>query len=137
MAGIIDLKAELSRLTMIDGRTPTTPEEERNKGVLRVAPYRDGAIFLARFSGKSAWERHPQGDEIVQIVDGSTTLHMITDQGRQSTTLTAGMMLVVPRNAWHQFESADGVGVMTATPQPTEHIRLDVDDPREAGRHAG
>jgi mannose-6-phosphate isomerase-like protein (cupin superfamily) len=40
------------------------------------------------------------------------------------------MMVVVPQNAWHQFESPGGVCVMTATPQPSEHIRADVDDPR-------
>jgi mannose-6-phosphate isomerase-like protein (cupin superfamily) len=57
-------------------------------------------------------------------------LHLITLEGRQSLTLCAGMMVVVPQNAWHQFESPGGVCVMTATPQPSEHIRADVDDPR-------
>ena len=90
----------------------------------------DGAIFTAKVAGKSAWERHPNGDEIVQVIDGATTLHLITSEGRQSLTLSAGMMVVVPQNAWHQFESPGGVCVMTATPQPSEHIRVDVDDPR-------
>ncbi len=35
------------------------------------------------------------------------------------------MMVVVPKNTWHQFEAPDGVCVMTATPQPTEHLRGD------------
>jgi len=39
------------------------------------------------------------------------------------------MVVVVPQNAWHQFEAPDGVCVMTATPQPTEHLRVDVEDP--------
>ena len=95
-----------------------------------MAPYRDGAIFTAKFAGTSAWERHPQGDEIVQIVDGATTLHLMTAEGTQSVTLSAGMMVVVPQNTWHQFDAPDGVCVMTATPQPTEHLRVDVDDPR-------
>jgi mannose-6-phosphate isomerase-like protein (cupin superfamily) len=54
----------------------------------------------------------------------------MTAQGRQSVALTAGMMAIVPQNTWHQFESTDGVCVMTATPQPTEHVRVDVEDPR-------
>jgi hypothetical protein len=37
-----------------------------------VASHRYGTIFTAKFAGRSAWERHPQGDEIVQIVDGTT-----------------------------------------------------------------
>ena len=130
MAAIVDLKAEFAKLTMLRNRTPTSTEAEREGAFGRVAPYRDGAIFTAKFAGKSAWERHRQGDEIVQIVDGATTLHLITAQGRQSLQLSAGMMAIVPQNAWHQFEAPDGVCVMTATPQPTEHVRADVEDPR-------
>ena len=130
MITVVDLKAEFARLKMLEGRTPTSSEAARKGAFGRVAPYRDGATFTAKFAGTSAWERHPQGDEIVQIVDGTTTLHLITAEGRQSVTLRAGMMVVVPQNAWHQFESPGGVCVMTATPQPSEHIRVDVDDPR-------
>lgn len=126
----IDLQAECARLTMLKGRTPTSSQADFKGSFGRLAPYRDGAIFAAKFSGTSAWERHPQGDEIVQIVEGATTLHLITETGRQSLALSAGMLAIVPQNTWHQFEAPDGVCVMTATPQPTEHVRLDVEDPR-------
>jgi hypothetical protein len=36
----------------------------------------------------------------------------------------------VPQNTWHRFEAPDGVSLMTATPQPTEHLAVTVDDPR-------
>jgi mannose-6-phosphate isomerase-like protein (cupin superfamily) len=130
MIPVLDLKAEFAKLTMLRNRTPTSPEAERKGASARVATYRDGAIFTAKFAGLSAWERHPQGDEIVQIVDGATTLHVMTSQGRESVALTAGMLAVVPQNMWHQFEAPNGVCVMTATPQPTEHVRVDVEDPR-------
>ena len=130
MITIVDLKAEFAKLTMLKGRTPTTPEAERAGAFARLAPYRDGAIFTAKFAGTSAWERHPQGDEIVQIIDGATTLHLMTKEGRQSLPLGAGMVAIVPQNTWHQFEAPDGVCVMTATPQPTEHLAVDVEDPR-------
>ena len=130
MITIVDLKAEFAKLTMLKGRTPTTPEAERAGAFARLAPYRDGAIFTAKFAGTSAWERHPQGDEIVQIIDGATTLHLMTGEGRQSLPLGAGMVAIVPQNPWHQFEAPDGVCVMTATPQPTEHLAVDVEDPR-------
>jgi quercetin dioxygenase-like cupin family protein len=130
MITIVDLKAEFAKLTMLKGRTPTTPEAERAGAFARLAPYRDGAIFTAKFAGTSAWERHPQGDEIVQIIDGATTLHLMTEEGRQSLSLGAGMVAIVPQNTWHQFEAPDGVCVMTATPQPTEHLAVDVEDPR-------
>ena len=130
MVAVIDLKAEFARLTMLRNRTPTSSEAERKGAFAKLAPYRDGAIFTAKFAGTSAWERHPNGDEIVQIVDGATTLHLMTAEGRQSIALSAGMLAVVPQNTWHQFEAPDGVCVMTATPQPTEHLRDDVEDPR-------
>lgn len=124
MIAIIDLKAEFAKLRMLERRSPTTTDAEKNGAIAWLAPYRDGAIFTSKFAGKSDWERHPQGDEIVQIVDGATTLHLITPEGRQSVVLTAGMMAIVPQNTWHQFEAPDGVCVMTSTPQPTEHLAV-------------
>jgi len=130
MVTVLDLKAEFQKLTMLKGRTPASPPSDRKGAFANPAPYRDGGIFMAKFAGISAWERHPKGDEIVQVVDGATTLYLLTDEGKQSFELTAGMMAVVPQNTWHQFVAPDGVCVMTATPQPTEHLRIDVDDPR-------
>jgi mannose-6-phosphate isomerase-like protein (cupin superfamily) len=72
------------------------------------------------------------GDEIVQIVDGATTLHLMTPEGKRSLVLSAGMVAVVPRNMWHQFEAPNGVSLITATPQPTEHLREDTAEPRMA-----
>jgi quercetin dioxygenase-like cupin family protein len=130
MITILDLNAEFAKLKMLRGRTPETTQEERQGAFARLAPYRDGAIFTAKFAGDGAWERHPNGDEIVQIVDGATTLHLMTDGGPQSLSLKAGMVAIVPQNTWHRFEAPDGVSLMTATPQPTEHLTVTVDDPR-------
>ena len=62
MLTIMDLKAELAKLTMLRGRTPETPTAERERAFARLAPCRDGAIFAGKFVGESAWERHPNGD---------------------------------------------------------------------------
>ena len=130
MVTVVDLKAQLGRLTMLKGRTPTTSDVEREGAFTTLASYRDGGIFVGKFAGTSAWERHPQGDEIVHILEGAATLHLMTEAGRQSVVLKDGMMVVVPRNIWHQFEAPDGVSVMTTTPQPTDHLNVDVADPR-------
>ncbi|MCG8544290.1 MAG: cupin domain-containing protein, partial [Alphaproteobacteria bacterium] len=74
------------------------------------------------FSGVSQWERHPNGDEIVQILKGSVTLTLKTDEGTEKIDLKAGMFAIIPQGAWHQFNAPDGVTLMTTTPQPTEHI---------------
>jgi mannose-6-phosphate isomerase-like protein (cupin superfamily) len=130
MITIVDLKAEFARLTMLKGRSPTTTDAEKSGAISRLAPYRDGAIFGSKFAGISDWERHPQGDEIVQIVDGATTLHLITEDGPRTLALTAGMITIVPQETWHRFEAPDGVSLITVTPQPTDHVQVDVADPR-------
>lgn len=129
MIKTVDLNRDLDRLVMLEGRGAHTTEEEAQASFASLADFRDGGIFAAHFSGSSGWERHPKGDEIVQILDGATRFDIITDEGMQSLTLTAGMLLVVPKGCWHRFESEHGVKVMTATPQPTRHCH--VDDPRE------
>jgi hypothetical protein len=70
---ILDLKAELAKLTTLRGRNRETPAAEREAAFAKLASYRDGAIFAGKFTGESAWERRPNGDEIVQIVDGAMT----------------------------------------------------------------
>ena len=132
MITIVDLKAELGKLTMLHDRTPQMTEGDR-KGTgafATLTPFRDGNIFSAKFAGNGAWERHPNGDELVQIVEGAATLHIMTDNGPQSHALNAGMLVIVPQGMWHRFEAPDGVCVMTATPKPTEHLTVDVEDPR-------
>jgi mannose-6-phosphate isomerase-like protein (cupin superfamily) len=132
MITIVDLKAELGKLAMLRDRRPETLEAERRESgaFATLAPFRDGNIFSAKFSGNGSWERHPNGDELVQIVEGATRLHIITADGPQTHELTGGMLVVVPQGAWHRFEAPNGVCLITATPKPTEHLTVDVADPR-------
>jgi mannose-6-phosphate isomerase-like protein (cupin superfamily) len=132
MVTIIDLNAELGKLNLLRGRRPEMLEEERKASgaFATLAPFRDGNIFSAKFAGNGAWERHPNGDELVQIVEGATTLHLMTADGPQAFALKAGMVAIVPQNTWHRFEAPDGVTVITATPKPTEHLTVDIEDPR-------
>ena len=133
MIAIVDLEAELSKLTMLQKRTPTTTRAEREGSSAQLAAYRDGHLFTSKFAGKGAWERHPNGDELVHVIDGAGVLQVVTAEGTRSIDVKAGMLVVVPQGAWHRFHSAEGVTLMTATPQPSEHVRADVDDPTTAG----
>jgi mannose-6-phosphate isomerase-like protein (cupin superfamily) len=132
MAMIIDLGAELGKLTMLRGRTPQTTSAERAGTSAELGAYRDGALFASKFSGIGAWERHPNGEELVHIIDGAATLDIVTADLSQSVEVRAGMLIVVPQDAWHRFRSPNGITLMTATPRPSDHIRSDTDDPRTA-----
>jgi mannose-6-phosphate isomerase-like protein (cupin superfamily) len=131
---IIDLSAELAKLTMFRGRTPQSTMADRKGSGGRLAAYRDGALFTTKFAGKGHWESHVTGDELVHILGGAATLEIVCGGGPpKSFALRAGMIAVNPQGAWHRFHSPDGVTLMTATPSPSEVIELDVDDPRTAG----
>jgi mannose-6-phosphate isomerase-like protein (cupin superfamily) len=132
MPTIIDLESRLAVLPMLRGRRPETTEAERRESgaFVTLAPYRDGNIYAAKFAGDAAWERHPNGDELVQIVAGACTLQLMTEHGPEAHDVSAGMVVVVPQNTWHRFHAPGGVSIITATPAPTEHLTVDVDDPR-------
>ncbi len=119
MAKAIDIDAEVSAMKFLNGRDRFSD----TTGVFaRLTEYRDSMISAGGFSGTSQWERHPNGDEIVQILKGETTVTLLTREGQETHQLKAGMFIVVPQNTWHQFNAPDGVTLMTTTPQPTEHI---------------
>jgi mannose-6-phosphate isomerase-like protein (cupin superfamily) len=130
MPTIIDLTAELAETTMLRERTPHMTRAERQGSSRNLAGYRDGAIFASKFAGSGGWERHRNGDELVHIIDGATTLHLLTEDGSEALALHAGMMAIVPQGVWHRFDAPLGVTLMTVTPQPTDHPPVHVDDPR-------
>ena len=132
MVAILNLRDALAKMPTMRGRRPESTESERKAtgAFVTLAPFRDGNIYSAKFSGRAAWERHPNGDELVQIVDGATTVDIIVDGTIETHALSAGMTVVVPQGAWHRFNAPDGVSIVTATPRPTEHLTVDVEDPR-------
>ena len=127
---IIDLHAELAKLTMFRGRTPQSTVADRKGSSTQLASYRDGALLGTKFAGKGHWEKHP-ADELIHILDGTATLDIVCDDGPpRSFALRAGMMTVIPQGAWHRFHSSEGATLMTATPFPGQKIECDVTDPR-------
>jgi len=131
---IVDLDAELAKLTMFRGRTPQSTMAERKGSAARLASYRDGGLSITKFAGKGHWEAHLAGDELIHVLDGAATLEILGEEGPQSFALRAGMIAVNPQGAWHRFQSSEGVTLMAATPFPSEVIELDVDDPRTVPR---
>jgi mannose-6-phosphate isomerase-like protein (cupin superfamily) len=132
---IIDLNAEVAKLTMFRGRTPQSTMADRKGSSARLASYRDGVLSVTKFAGKGHWEAHLAGDELIHVLDGTATLEIVCGDGPpKSFVLHAGMLAVNPQGAWHRFHSSQGVTLMTATPFPSEVIELDVDDPRTVER---
>ena len=132
---IVDLTAELAKLTMFRGLTPWTKREERWGSAMLLGRYRDGALTATKFAGRGHWEAHLAGDELIYIVDGTATLEIVCDDGPpESFELRAGMIAVNPQGVWHRFQSSHGLTLMTLTPSPSEVVELDIDDPRTVAR---
>ena len=132
---IVDLNAELAKLTMFRGRTPQSTMTDRKGSSARLASYRDGGLSVTKFAGKGHWEAHLAGDELIHVLDGAATLEIVCDDGPpKSFALRSGMIAVNPQGAWHRFQSSEGVTLMAATPFPSEVIERDVDDPRTVAR---
>ncbi len=66
---IIDLNAELAKLTMFRGLTPQTKRAARRGSGTQLGPYRDGILIAGKSAGTSHWETHPD-DELVHVLDG-------------------------------------------------------------------
>lgn len=126
----IDIAAEIADKPFFKGRTPMN-EDEAGAAFARLGNMGDAEIFAGRWQGHSSWERHNAGDELVQVLEGETTMTLLTgdDPEGEQHTLTAGQFLIVPQGVWHRFETPEGVTVMAATPQPTDHSSAE--DPRE------
>lgn len=134
MIKTVRIEKELAQRPILENRGPDTTEAEAEAAFATLAPFRNGGIFAGRFVGESPWERHPD-DELVHILEGATTLTIMTDTGPQQFPMTAGMLIVVPERHWHRFEAPEGVTLLTATPQPTEHTF--VPDPRTVQTSTG
>lgn len=117
----ISINDSFSQVQFLSNRTPKTTDEQAKDAFAKLADYRDGGVFIAHYAGNSEWERHANGDEIVFVVAGETTLFALADGDEVPNNLSAGEFFVVPQNTWHRFESPNGVKVMTVTPQPTDH----------------
>ena len=119
----IDITAAFEGLDFLPDRMPETSETDADWAA-DLLTYRDGGVFIVHYAGESEWERHLAGDEIVMVIDGSTTITLIIDGEDLHLELSAMQMVIVPKGIWHRFDTRTGVKVMTVTPQPTDH-RID------------
>ncbi len=115
----ISLDDAFAKLTFCGDRTPRSTDMAA--AFCTLSAYRDGGVFLAHYAGNSEWERHPQGDELVFVVEGETNLVLLQDGQENPNLLRSGELLIVPKDTWHRFESPRAVKILTVTPQPTDH----------------
>ncbi|NRD72849.1 cupin domain-containing protein [Shewanella sp. VB17] len=117
----ISIKHRFTQVTRFENRTPESSNEQMQDAFIKLADFDQSAIYLTHYSGYSEWERHPAGDELVQVIEGETRLVLLNAGEESKHTLMPGEFFVVPQGVWHRFESPKGLKVLTITPPPTEH----------------
>ena len=111
-------------------RLPDYVDEEGAARFWRLGDFNGGMAWLARFSGESPWERHPDGDELLHVLEGEVQVVLLDEDGPLRARVRAGSVFVVPRGVWHRQIAAGTVVQWGATMGRTEHS--DETDPLRA-----
>jgi mannose-6-phosphate isomerase-like protein (cupin superfamily) len=119
-----DLRQALSAVAT---GTVTTAEEDA-AAFPRLASFNDGAIYVGRFSGQTPWERHPDADELLYVLEGAVDITLLAEGGPAQVSVAAGSAFVVPRGLWHRQLAPKGVTLLAAVPDNSEIS--EADDPR-------
>src|SRR6266566_3775258 len=93
-----------------------------------VATFNNCAVGAVRFSGQPPWERHPDGDELLHVIEGELELTLLTPEGRVQVAVPAGSVFIVPRGLWHRSRTRGVVAMLFATPTKNGEVSF-ADDP--------
>jgi mannose-6-phosphate isomerase-like protein (cupin superfamily) len=74
------------------------------------------SIVLSKFSGLAPWERHPDGDELIVVLEGGGDITVLTDDGPVRSELAPGRLFVCPKGLWHRAHAELGMTALYVTP---------------------
>jgi quercetin dioxygenase-like cupin family protein len=95
----------------------------------KLASFNAGHVGVFRCeAGVSPWERHPDDDELLYVLDGEADLIVMMEGDPIATTVEAGSLFVVPRGRWHRHHVRGHLHELYVTPGRTEHSNAE--DPR-------
>ncbi len=73
------MKAYDIRKTMT--RPPQYEDAEGEASFWMMESFNEGMTWVGRFSGPSPWERHPDGDELLHVLEGEVEVTVLTEGG--------------------------------------------------------
>ena len=126
-----DLRAALEDLPELT-ITSTTTAEEASAAVRVIASLDQCMLGVMRYSGLTPWERHPDGDELLHVLEGEVDVTVLTDDGPAEVNVRAGSVFVCPRGLWHRQRPRPAVTMLFGTPVETEEVSW-AEDPRTGG----
>jgi quercetin dioxygenase-like cupin family protein len=125
-----DLGAALRDLPVLRITEATTPAEA-DAAYRKITDLDECTIGVMAYGGRTPWERHPGGDELLYAIDGEAEVTVLTDDGPVQTVIEAGSVFVCPRGFWHRQDAHRSVTMLFGTPLAGGEVSL-AEDPRVA-----
>ena len=123
-----ELRSVLAGLPALDVRADTTAAQAES-AVQPLDELNGSMLGLVRFAGLTPWEIHPDGDELLHVLEGEVEVTVLRDEGPVRATLRPGSVFVVGKNLWHRQQARPAVALLFATPASrTDHSWAE--DPR-------
>jgi len=89
-------------------------------------------IMVTKFAGLAPWERHPDGDELIVVLEGGGEITVLTETGPVTSELRPGQLFVCPKGLWHRAHAQPAMTALYVTPiAGGEHSFAE--DPRTPG----
>lgn len=112
--------------------TPDIDVEEAMRAVNMFSAFNDCHIGLVQFTGETAWERHPAGDELLFVLAGQTRITLLEKGEAVTFDVAEGSMVIVPRGLWHSQRPCPHVTLLFVTPiagseRSTDSLPADAD----------
>lgn len=89
----------------------------------------EGGLLLATTTANTPddlhadhWEVHPQGDELILVLEGEVRL-VLEGPDENGTTIRAGNAAIVPQARWHRFKWMGPVTLLFVTPPGGTELR--------------
>jgi PhnB protein len=123
-----DLRAALREVPHLNITADTTGEDA-DAAVRNLAKIGNLTFGVMSYTGRTPWERHPDGDELLLALDGELDITTLTDDGPVTRKLRAGEAFVCPQGLWHRQFAEKSVSMLYGTPGDTSEISV-ADDPR-------
>lgn len=103
--------------------TPSTGEQPGAMDSVRVLGTFNGCLVgLVHFSGRTGWERHMGGAELLHILEGETALTTCENGKTTIQTVRQGDLVQIPEAVWHTQQTLKPVKLLFITPAGgTEH----------------
>jgi mannose-6-phosphate isomerase-like protein (cupin superfamily) len=95
-----------------------------------------GQVSLGRFATRTPWEKHPEGDELLYVLDGRIDVVLLSRARPVRVPVHAGSIFLVPKGVWHRQVPRPVASVLSALPTAHGPISWEEDPRRKPAKKA-